>query len=518
MYRLTVTLGSMDLPSQIHVFNRSGTYYFRRRVPKDLLSLYPSGQVVFSLKTKDWKEADRLARAESVKLDQEFQRHRAHLMTHSDGQLSDEDIEHICALWIAEGLEEDEEARMEGLTDRDYRKWSESLNIADAGSRYELAKGDTEGIEWEMEDFCQCHGYKVVKGTPTYRKLAYAFLKATVDLFKRQMSRHQGEIVETPKVPLLGSQHRGPTLSQVLDKWKLEAKPKPKTITEWELVISRFTALNGMLHVGQITKAHIVAYKDSRLMGGNSAATVTKQLGALSSLLQYSATNDFISTNVAAGVRVARTKVEKKTRLPYDIEDLNRIFASPIYTTGQRPQGGAGEAAYWLPLLALFTGARLEELGQLQRKDLKQLDNIWYINISDEAEGASLKTYSSRRRVPIHQELLKLGLIEYAHRHIDKIFPSLKADIHQSLTGNFSKWWGRYGREVVGITDKRKVFHSFRHAFKDACRNSGIHQEIHDAFTGHAGGNVGSTYGSGASPGRLAEEMTRLRYHGLKIG
>ncbi|SFH55306.1 hypothetical protein SAMN05216299_12159 [Nitrosospira sp. Nsp14] len=64
----------MDLPSQIHVFNRNGTYHFRRRIPKDLLSLYSSSQIVFSLKTKDRKEADRLARVESFKLDQEFQR------------------------------------------------------------------------------------------------------------------------------------------------------------------------------------------------------------------------------------------------------------------------------------------------------------------------------------------------------------------------------------------------------------------------------------------------------------
>ncbi len=506
------------MPTQIHVFNRNGTYYFRRRVPKDLLSLYPSGQVVFSLKTKDRKEADRLARAESVKLDQEFQRHRAHLLTHSDGQLSDEDIEHVCALWIAEGLEEDEEARREGLTDRDYRKWSESLNIADAGSRYELAKGDTEGIEWEMEDFCECHGYRVVKGTPTYRKLAYAFLKATVELFKKQMARHKGEIIETPEVPPLGYQLRGLNLLQILDKWKLEANPKPKTIAEWELVISRFAAVNGPLRINQITKAHMVAYKESRLMSGNAPATVTKQLGALSSLLQYSVDNGLLSINVAAGVKVAKNRVEKKARLPYEIEDLNKIFSCPIYTSGQRPQGGGGEAAYWLPLLALYTGGRLEELGQLRKKDVRQLDNIWYINISDEAEGASLKTHNSRRVIPVHPELLRLGFIEYAHQNSERIFPALKADCHKSLTGNFSKWWGRYVREVVGITDKRKVFHSFRHAFKDVCRNSGIHQEIHDAFTGHAGGNVGSTYGSGASPGRLAEEMTRVRYQGLKIG
>lgn len=75
------------------------------------------------------------------------------------------------------------------------------------------------------------------------------------------------------------------------------------------------------------------------------------------------------------------------------------------------------------------------------------------------------------------------------------VFPALKIDSHKSLTGNFSKWWGRYARKVIGIEDERKVLHSFRHSFKDACRNSGIHQEFHDAFTGHAGSNVGSTYG-----------------------
>jgi len=506
----------MDLPLQIHVFNRNGTYYFRRRIPKDLLSLYPSDKIIFSLKTKDRKEADGRARAESVRLDQEFERKRGHLMGHSDGQLSDADIEHICQLWVAEVLEQDEEARMEGLTDRDYEKWAETLTIAGAGSRYELARGDTESIEWEMEDFCESHGYKVTKDTPSYRKLAYAFLKATTVAFQKQTARHRGEVIETPRIPPLGSQLHGLTFLQVLDKWKLEAKPKIKTVAEWELVISRFNALHGSLPIEQITKAHLVAYKDSRLKNGNAPATVTKQLGALSSLLQYSVDNGLLTINVAAGVRVAKIKVVKRARLPYEIEDLNKIFSCPIYASEERPQGGAGEAAYWLPLLALYTGARLEELGQLTRKDIKQADNIWCISITDEAEGTSLKTHSSRRVVPLHPELIRLGFVEYAQLQRERVFPALKTDGHRSQTGNFSKWWGRYARKTIGIEDGRKVFHSFRHAFKDACRNSGIHQEIHDAFTGHSGRNVGSSYGSGPSLSRLAEEMARLQYKGLK--
>lgn len=508
----------MALPSQIHIFSRNGTYYFRRRIPKDLLSFYPSQQIIFSLKTKDRQEADRLARIESVKLDHEFQQRRNALSDNSLQEISDEDIEQLCKLWIASALEEDEEVRIEGLSDRDYQKIQETLDIVNAGERYDLAKGNTELIEFEMEDFCESHGFKIVKGSPSYKKLGYKFLQADVEITQKILARHRGEIIETPKIPDIDTQHCNLTLNQIISKWQLESKPKPKTIAEWKLVINRFHDLNGTLKIDQITKSNIVAFKDSRLKCGNAPATVTKQLGALSSLLQYSVDNDLISTNVAAGVRVARSKVEKKTRLPYKIEDLNKIFSCPIYADNHRPQGGGKEAAYWLPLLALYTGARLEELGQLQKKDVQQQNSIWHINISDEADGASVKTYSSRRNIPVHPELLKFGFIEYVHQQHEKIFPALKVDSHKSLTGNFSKWWGRYAREIIGITDRRKVFHSFRHAFKDACRNSGIHQEIHDSFTGHAGNNVGSAYGSGASLKRLADQMEKLKYEGLKIG
>jgi integrase len=56
----------------------------------------------------------------------------------------------------------------------------------------------------------------------------------------------------------------------------------------------------------------------------------------------------------------------------------------------------------------------------------------------------------------------------------DRFFPAIKAGRMGVLTGNWSKWWGRYMRNVIGIKDRRKVFHSFRHTFKDACREAGL--------------------------------------------
>ena len=33
------------------------------------------------------------------------------------------------------------------------------------------------------------------------------------------------------------------------------------------------------------------------------------------------------------------------------------MFAGPVHQKEGRPKGGAGEAAYWVPILAMFTGA-----------------------------------------------------------------------------------------------------------------------------------------------------------------
>lgn len=158
------------MASQTHLYLRNGVYYFRRRVPTDLLQHYhPKAELNYSLKTKDRREAERLARLEAVKLDGEFQAVRRNLNASSIEVIAPQDIQNLANAWIAHILEEDEELRIEGLTERDYDKLSETFEIVREGSKRDFARGNTKLVEFEMEDFCASHGFNIAKESEAHK-------------------------------------------------------------------------------------------------------------------------------------------------------------------------------------------------------------------------------------------------------------------------------------------------------------------------------------------------------------
>jgi integrase len=162
------------------------------------------------------------------------------------------------------------------------------------------------------------------------------------------------------------------------------------------------------------------------------------------------------------------------------------------------------DALFWLPLLALFTGARLEELGQLLVRDVQSQDGIDYLAITTIGGRKSLKNLASVRRVPIHPELVKIGFLDFVKKQREEgqeeLFPELERSKQGSKTKAFSQWINRY-LGAVGITSETKVFHCFRHTWKDAARAARMQEEHQDALVGHSGdGKIGRGYGSRGVP------------------
>ena len=250
-------------------------------------------------------------------------------------------------------------------------------------------------------------------------------------------------------------------------------------------------------------------------------------------MLNWARKNGFIPDDVVwsdpvAGMRLPEARSQRQ---PWEPEELSLLFASPIYLRGERPVGGKGEAAYWLPLLALFSGARLNELAPMCVDDIKHdpASDVHFMTvIEDDEAGRSVKTETSLRAVPIHPELKRIGILELVdhRRQADgpkaRLFPLVQPNSKGNYGAGFSQWFGRYKRSL-GIENESSVFHSFRHGFKDALRAAGVHEDVNDALTGHSGGNaVARSYGWKDMVRRfglqnLYAAVEKVRYAGLDL-
>jgi len=323
---------------------------------------------------------------------------------------------------------------------------------------------------------------------------------------------------------------KGKTSFDVLiDKWALGVQPEQNTISRTRMHARRFEEMAGIHTVEEVARQHAIRFIEQLQQAGQTPQNINMHLASLIKLLNYAVRLDLIKTNEASGLTVKAPSSEKARR-SFDLPALKSIFSSPVYTAGHQPKGGGGDASYWIPLLALFTGARLEELCQLHPDDVMQVPyhdkgidaSAWVIRITDEGEGQGLKNAGSRRRVPFHPELERLGFVEYAQQAKaegrKRIFHKLIPSIDGKEGGNFSKWFGRYLRDACKVADKRMVFHSFRHLFKEALREVEIPKEINDALTGHESGDVGDKYGGDAYPLRpLVNAIKRYRVPGLTL-
>lgn len=301
----------------------------------------------------------------------------------------------------------------------------------------------------------------------------------------------------------------------VLSAYRVTGKSRrTTTMQDYERVLRDFQQFVCGKTVNAVARRDVLAYRDHLILLGQSTTTATRKVGILKTLFGHAVDYEILPTNPAERVR-GLPGPDRKPRIGFTPDDLQRIFHSPIYSEEYRPVGGGKEASFWLPLLALFTGARVEELAQLTTKDVMYAAGLGhYLNITDEAAHAHLKNASSRRRIPLHATVLDCGFLDYWKSQPKNalLFPRLKVNPRGRHGGYFSNFFSGYLRRKVGITDPRKVFHSFRHTFKDACRRAGIDEAVHDALTGHTTSSVGRRYGNEQYPlAPLFEAMQRYR-------
>ncbi|MBI0275454.1 site-specific integrase [Hafnia alvei] len=292
------------------------------------------------------------------------------------------------------------------------------------------------------------------------------------------------------------------TLRDLYVLWEGKRVRPIKTKSEYKLVASRF---GWEREVKYIDKASCTDFRDNLKSKKLSVTTINKSLTILVTLLNIGIEYGYIADNSATNLALPQETIAKERRYPFDEDSLLKVFNAPV-NRGGLTKGGGGIAGYWLPILALYTGARLEELAQLTPDNVKRcaymddgIENYaWMIHITDEGAEQTLKNRGSKRWIPVHQDLIALNFIDFTNskKSCKRIFNELHPDVYGKISGNWSKWFGRYLRTECKVLDTKIVFHSFRHTFKDYCRNSNIDESIHDAITGHSSNSTARNYGS----------------------
>ncbi|POC49044.1 hypothetical protein CRN32_19635 [Vibrio vulnificus] len=249
-------------------------------------------------------------------------------------------------------------------------------------------------------------------------------------------------------------------------------------------------------------------------LSGHQAIELNKSLGLptlsdesvkdycqkMSGFFEWCQLNELTDINPFKAIRFKKTRKDSEAKCAYTDTDLEKIFSSLARTKQEHRH----PYYLWLPLLAYFTGARLNELCQLYKADVYQVDGVWLIRIDDRFQGQKLKNLTSRRIVPIHAQLLNLGFIEFVQsvQH-ERIFPELK-ESRDGFGTAASKWFGRF-KSAQGF-GKGHDFHSFRHTVATQLKRHQVSHIIAGELLGHAQNSITyDRYGKGLDVNQLKE-------------
>ncbi|TKI03798.1 site-specific integrase [Martelella alba] len=273
-----------------------------------------------------------------------------------------------------------------------------------------------------------------------------------------------------------------------------------------------------------------------------SRDAIGRHIESLGSMLKWAKSERYLFDNPAENVLAQRRVMvrEQDRRDLFTDGELEQIFSADWFKKGSGTPNQNGIYTsfrpfhYWLPLLALYVGGRINELCQLYLTDIREDKNgIAYIDFNldapdkvmdKEAQAGgdkSLKTVNAIRQVPIHPRLIKLGLLKYVDAlkaaGYDRLFPELKHNKIKGYRAGASKWFNEnyFGRVLGFPRDNKKTFHSLRHTFINAVDAFESNERTIAQLVGHVRGSTTAmtTYRKDADVEEQLSVISQLRYN-----
>lgn len=548
---------SLSLP--LYVNKRGGMFHFRMRIPEDIQGILSIREISRALKTSNPREAFRKAQRLAWVMAVFFDDVREGKFM----SMKDKEIKALVAEWLEETLEEDRHKRiMRGKpkTIDEVENDGEILSELRTDFMENLATGYIKPVEAIAREILEDNGLSLDVGSADYKILCHELLVTSASYLKALHERNLGRVegygqslvgsmVVKPDEEELEVSKNNPLLSELIGEWvkdKMEIEENWTERTKLDNVpmVKDFIEMIGDKPVGSLTpedmrdarerfmrvpknRKQTKEYAEKSLRELSDMAipkenrmtpcTLKNRAIKIGGFLKWVKERGYPVHDDLGTVMKFKQKKRKmsEARAVFTQEELARIFNPGTYLEAVKGR----QARFWVPLIGLCSGMRLEEICQLYLEDVREVNGILCFDVNDKKDK-SVKTLAGHRLVPVSQVLKDLGIVEYIEELREKgeerLSPELvKRNESDKYSSAISSWFNRYLKSIGIENDEEKgskVFHSFRHTFINDCKQERRNTLMTKELVGHAGGGdiTNDHYGKLYKPDVLYSEITSV--------
>ncbi|EKF9136370.1 TPA: tyrosine-type recombinase/integrase [Vibrio cholerae] len=307
---------------------------------------------------------------------------------------------------------------------------------------------------------------------------------------------------------LVGAQELTTELNNFIRSKRLE-QVTPLTLTQLNQRCTNF--LNYLVKQEICLSAKAAnTYRDHLIEKGLSAKTVKEYIAANKQFFDYCERIELIERNIFKAVKTPKSRGTKASqqRDRWQLKDLKRLFSSSEFRKKD-------VQFQWTTKLQVYQGCRPSEVCQLTTNDIQTIEGIPCITVSDSEADQRLKTSNASRIVPLHNQLIKEGFLEYVQERREQ---KQKQLFDYKPHGENKDWSFRYrtnlGKLQTAIGMKpnaRPTAYSFRHTFVDELKIADSPEHIVAEIVGHAHPNITfGRYGKQAKIQQLNEAVNKF--------
>ncbi|EJK80618.1 DUF6538 domain-containing protein [Rhizobium sp. AP16] len=400
---------------------KTGVYYYRARVPADLVSTVGKTEVKISLQTKDPVLAKELFSSQEQKITARWKMMRAQPEPLTQKQIV-------------------------ALSGKVYRKIVEGFH--DEPGPAEVWKGIRELAErvaakglWEqwygqsIDELLISEG--IATDGPSRDRLIQQVHQTLLLAADQQLKKAEGDYSPDPNVvrfpPIADKESKVGkiTLTKLFERWErdhLANGGAPKTPADFLQKIEDFKAYLKHDDATRVTGLNVADYceflRHERRIAAKTVST--KYLTAIRVIYRVGLAKSLLTSDPTANIKVSVPKPVKERSKGFTDEEAVAILTCAL--SDPERLGRMTElnklACRWVPWICAYTGARAGEITQLRRQDVSQQYGHPFLMVTPEAGSVKTGEY---RMVPIHPHLVELGLLEWvaSRPHGPLFYPEL---------------------------------------------------------------------------------------------